>query len=37
MVGHDEPRNSRIMSPVSPAAIPPSRSTPVIDVVTSFD
>ena len=25
------------MSPVSPAAIPPSRSTPAIEAVTSFD
>jgi len=36
-VDRHEPRNNRIMSPVSPAAIPPSRRTPAIDAVTSFD
>ena len=36
-VERHEPRKSRIMSPVSPAAIAPSRTTPAIDAVTSFD
>ena len=36
-VDRQEPRNNRIISPVSPAAIAPSRSTPAIDAVTSFD
>jgi hypothetical protein len=36
-VDRHEPRNSRIISPVSPAAIAPSRSTPAIEAVTSFD
>ena len=36
-VDRHEPRNSRIISPVSPAAIAPSRTTLVIDAVTSFD
>jgi hypothetical protein len=36
-VERHEPRNNRIISPVSPAAIPPSRTTPAIDAVTSFD
>ena len=36
-VDRHDPRNSRIISPVSPAAIAPSRSTLAIDDVTSFD
>jgi hypothetical protein len=36
-VDRHEPRNNRIISPVSPAAIAPSRSTLAIDAVTSFD
>ena len=31
------PRNTRIISPVSPAAIAPSRKTPSMDVVTKTD
>ena len=36
-VDRQEPRNNRIINPVSPAAIAPSRRTPAIDAVTSFD
>ena len=36
-VDRHEPRNNRIISPVRPAAMAPSRSTPAIDAVTSFD
>src|ERR1700722_1001893 len=36
-VGRHDPRNSRIISPVRPAAGAPSRSTPAIEAVTSFD
>ena len=36
-VDRHEPRNNRIISPVSPAAIAPSRTTLAIDAVTSFD
>ena len=36
-VDRHEPRNNRIIRPVSPAAIAPSRRTPTIDEVTSFD
>ena len=36
-VDRHEPRNNRIISPVRPAAIAPSWSTPAIDAVTSFD
>src|SRR5246127_4377503 len=36
-VDRQDPRNSRIISPVRPAAIAPSRSTLAIDALTSFD
>src|ERR1700737_3264659 len=36
-VDRQDPRNSRIISPVRPAAIAPSWRTPAIDAVTSFD
>jgi len=36
-VDRQEPRKSRIINPVRPAAIAPSRSTPAIEAVTSFD
>ena len=36
-VDRHEPRNSRIISAVSPAAIAPSRSTPAIDCLTNID
>ena len=36
-VDRHDPRNSRIISPVNPAAIVPSRITLAIDDVTSFD
>jgi hypothetical protein len=36
-VERHEPRNSRIISAVSPAAIAPSRSTPVIESFTNTD
>src|ERR1700722_1284773 len=36
-VDRHDPRNSRIINPVRPAAIAPSRSTPAIEEVTSFD
>ena len=36
-VDRHDPRNKRIISPVSPAAIAPSRNTPAIEAVTSFD
>ena len=37
IVGRHEPRNSRIISAVSPAAIAPSRSTAISDEVTNTD
>ena len=36
-VDRHEPRNSRIISAVSPAAIAPSRSTPSTDCFTNTD
>jgi hypothetical protein len=36
-VDRHEPRNSRIIIAVRPAAIAPSRSTPVIDCLTKID
>ncbi len=36
-VERHDPRNSRIISAVSPAAIAPSRSTPAIDCLTNTD
>ena len=36
-VDRHEPRNNRIISPVRPAAIAPSRNTPAIEAVTSLD
>ena len=36
-VDRHDPRNSRIISAVSPAAIAPSRSTPSTDCLTNTD